>query len=106
MEHVEYFRFSKMYVCRLTIPVCAAEVIAPEIRTSSIKMGDVIVKNLNVSHVLGAHNLNTIVSDSASVFGSALHGVDFSVKRFTGQVFVKNISASKIKGTNLTGKNI
>lgn len=90
-----------MYTCRLTIPLCAAEVITPEIRTSSIQMGDIIVKNLNVSHVLGAHNLNTTVFESVS----ALHNVDFSTKLFTGRVFVKNMSASKIKGTNLRGKD-
>ncbi|XP_012532717.1 uncharacterized protein LOC105834630 [Monomorium pharaonis] len=87
---------------KLTIPICAAEVITPEIKTSSIDMGDIIVKNLNVSHILGARNLNTIVSNSASIFGSALHGVDFSTKRFTGPVFVKNLTTSKIKGINLT----
>lgn len=64
-------------------------------------MGDIIVKNLNVSHVLGAHNLNTTVFESVS----ALHNVDFSMKLFTGRVFVKNMSASKIKGTNLRGKD-
>lgn len=85
-----------MYTCRLTVPLCAEEVITPEI-ISSIKMGDIIVKNLNVSHVIGARNLNTTVLDSVS----ALHSVDFSAKLFTGQVFVKNISASEIKGTNL-----
>lgn len=94
-----------MNVCRLTIPVCAAEVIAPEIKTSSIKMGDIIVKNLNVSHILGAHNLNTTIFDAASALGSALHDIDFSAKRFTGHVYVENISASKIKGINLKGKN-
>ncbi|XP_011155669.2 uncharacterized protein LOC105193044 isoform X3 [Solenopsis invicta] len=86
---------------KLTIPVCAAEVIAPEIKTSSIKMGDIIVKNLNVSHILGAHNLNTTIFDAASALGSALHDIDFSAKRFTGHVYVENISASKIKGINL-----
>jgi len=90
-----------MYTCRLTIPLCVTEVIAPEVRTSSIQMDDMIVKNLNVSHVIGARNLNTTVFDSVS----ALQGIDFSTKLFTGRVFVKNISASKIKGINLKGKN-
>lgn len=90
-----------MYTCRLTIPLCATEVIIPEIATSSIKMGDIIVKNLNVSHILGARNLNTTVFDSVS----ALHSIDFSAKLFTERVFVKNVSASEIKGTNLRGKN-
>jgi len=84
----------------LTVPVCAAEVITPEI-ISSIKVGDITVKNLNVSHVFGAHNLNTTIFGSVS----ALHDIDFSTKLFTNQVFVKNISASQIKGTNLKGKN-
>lgn len=64
-------------------------------------MGDIIVKNLNVSHVLGAYNLNTTVFESVS----ALHNVDFSAKLFTGRVFVKNISVSEIKGINLRGKS-
>ncbi|KYM83201.1 hypothetical protein ALC53_06469, partial [Atta colombica] len=91
---------------KLTIPLCAKEVITPEIRTSSMKMGDIFVKNLNVSHVLGAQNLNTTIFDSVS----DLHNIDFSAKLFTGQVFIKNISALKIKGINLkmnewTGEN-
>lgn len=91
-----------MYTCRLTVPLCAAEVITPEIRTSFItNMDNIIVKNLNVSHVHGAYNLNTTVFESVS----ALHNVDFSKKLFTGRVFVKNISVSEIKGTNLRGKN-
>ncbi|XP_024888654.1 uncharacterized protein LOC112465371 isoform X2 [Temnothorax curvispinosus] len=89
--------YENLPIPKLTIPLCAEEVIIPEIITSPIKMGDVIVKNLNVSHVLGARNLNTTVFDSVS----ALQSTDFSTKLFTGQVFVKNISASKIKGTNL-----
>lgn len=89
-----------MYTCRLTIPLCAENVIIPEIITSPIKMDDIIVKNLNVSHVLGARNLNTTVFDSVS----ALQNVDFSTKLFTGRVFVKNISVSEIKGLNLRGK--
>ena len=91
----------KIYTCRLTIPLCAKEVITPEIRTSSMKMGDIFVKNLNVSHVLGAQNLNITVFDSVS----DLHNIDFSAKLFTGQVFIKNISALKIKGINLKSKN-
>lgn len=85
----------------MTVPLCAKEVITPEIRTSSMKIGDIFVKNLNVSHILGAQNLNTTVFDSVS----DLHSIDFSAKLFTGQVFVKNISASKIKGINLKSKN-
>ncbi|XP_077278366.1 uncharacterized protein LOC143906276 isoform X2 [Temnothorax americanus] len=89
--------YENLPIPKLAIPLCAEEVIIPEIITSPIKMGDVIVKNLNVSHVLGARNLNTTIFDSVS----ALQSTDFSAKLFTGRVFVKNISASKIKGTNL-----
>ncbi|XP_011693850.1 PREDICTED: uncharacterized protein LOC105453515 isoform X2 [Wasmannia auropunctata] len=89
--------FENLPIPKLTIPLCAEEVIIPDIRTSSIKMGDIIAKNLNVSHVLGAHNLNTTIFDSAS----ALHSIDFSAKLFTGRVFVRNITVSEIKGTNL-----
>lgn len=63
---------------------------------------DLVVKNLNVSHVIGADNLNTTVFNPVS----ALHSVDFSKKLFTGRVFVKNILASEIKGTDLRGKSI
>lgn len=61
---------------------------------------DLVVKNLNVSHVIGAYNLNTTVFNPVS----ALHSIDFSKKLFTGHIFVKNISASEIKGTDLKGK--
>ncbi|XP_011870378.1 PREDICTED: uncharacterized protein LOC105563408 isoform X2 [Vollenhovia emeryi] len=88
--------YENLPVQKLTIPLCAAEVISPDITTSSIKMGDLIVKNLNVSHVLGAHNLNTTVFDSAL----ALHDVDFSAKLFAGRVIVRNVLASNIQGTN------
>ncbi|KYN06038.1 hypothetical protein ALC62_03038, partial [Cyphomyrmex costatus] len=94
--------YQNLPIPKLTIPLCAKEVITPEIRTSSMKMGDIIVKNLNVSHVLGAHNLNTTVFNSVS----ALHDIDFSTKLFTGQVFVKNMSATKIKGANISDLKI
>ncbi|KAL6265402.1 hypothetical protein P5V15_002198 [Pogonomyrmex californicus] len=89
--------YENLPIPKLTVPLCAAEVVTPEIRTSSITMGDIIVKNLNVSHILGAHNLNATVFDSVS----ALQSVDFSTKRFIGKVFIKNISASVVKGINL-----
>lgn len=85
---------------RLTIPLCATEVVTPEIRTFSMIVDDLVVKNLNVSHVIGADNLNTTIFSPVS----ALRSIDFSKKLFTGRVFVKNISASEIKGTNLKGK--
>lgn len=90
-----------MYISfRLTIPLRAMGVISSEIRTSSIAVGNLTVKNLNVSHVLGADDLNNIFFDSVS----SLHNIDFSTKLFTGQVVVKNVSTLKIKDTNVRGK--
>ncbi|KAL0105372.1 hypothetical protein PUN28_016792 [Cardiocondyla obscurior] len=89
--------YERLPIPKLTIPLCAKEAIIPEITTSLIKMGDIYVKNLNVSHVHGARNLNTTIFDSVS----ALQNIDFSKKLFTGRVFVKNMTASKIKGLNL-----
>jgi len=71
-----------------------------EIQTSSITVGDLIVKNLNVSRLFGANDLNSTVFDSAST----LHSMDFSEKLFAGKVSVKNISVSKIGETDVTGK--
>ncbi|XP_012224336.2 uncharacterized protein clos [Linepithema humile] len=82
---------------RLTIPVCVEEVVTPDIKTSSITIDELVVKNLNVSQVLGAHKLNTTIFDSVS----ALHDIDFSTKLFTGHVFAKNITVSKILGINV-----
>lgn len=84
---------------RLTIPLCAVEVITPEITTLSITIDNLKVKNLNVSHIRGAYNLNTI-SESVSTWND----VDFSTKLFTGRVVVKNISTVKIRGMNQIGK--
>jgi len=93
--------YNKMHTSfRLTIPLCAMGVMTLEIQTSSITVGDLIVKNLNVSRLLGANNLNNTVFDSAS----ALHSIDFSEKLFAGKVSVKNVSASKIWGTDVRGK--
>lgn len=78
------------------------EVITQEIRTSLITIDDLIVNNLNVSHIHGAYDLNDIIFNSVS----ALQNIDFSTKIFTGQVLVKNISALNIKGTNIKGKSI
>lgn len=85
----------------MTIPVCAEEVVTPDIKTSSITIDELHVKNLNVFHVLGAYKLNATIFDSAST----LHNIDFSTKLFTGHVFAKNITVSKIKGINIEGKN-
>ncbi|XP_029165434.1 uncharacterized protein LOC114936425 [Nylanderia fulva] len=87
---------------KLMVPLCATEVVTPEISTTSVTLDDLIVKNLNVSHVIGAYNLNTTVFNPVS----ALHTIDFTKKLFTGRVFVKNISASKIEGTDLRDLNI
>jgi len=92
---------NKMYTSfRLTIPLCAMGVMTLEIQTSSITVGDLIVKNLNVSRLLGANNLNNTVFDSAS----ALHSIDFSEKLFAGKVSVKKVSTSKIGGMDVRGK--
>lgn len=82
------------------IPVCAEEVITADIKTLSITIDELVVKNLNVSHVVGAHKLNATIFDAVS----ALHNIDFSTKLLTGNVSAKNITVSKIKGINLEGK--
>ncbi|GAB1868165.1 Closca [Camponotus japonicus] len=94
--------YAKLPIPKLTIPLCATEVVTPEMRTFSMIVDDLVVKNLNVSHVIGADNLNTTIFSPVS----ALRSIDFSKKLFTGRVFVKNISASEIKGTNLRDLNI
>ncbi|KAM0726481.1 hypothetical protein ACS0PU_007665 [Formica fusca] len=94
--------YAKLPIPKLTIPLCATEVVTPEIIISLMTVDDFVVKNLNVSHVIGADNLNTTVFNPVS----ALHSVDFSKKLFTGRVFVKNILASEIKGTDLRDLNI
>lgn len=86
---------------RLTIPICAMEVVTQNIRTSLITLDDLVVQNLHVSHVRGASNLHDVIFDSVS----ALQNIDFSTKLFTGQVFVKNMSALEIKGIDIKGKN-
>ncbi|RLU23456.1 hypothetical protein DMN91_003660 [Ooceraea biroi] len=93
--------YANVPIPKLTIPLCAMGVVTLEIRTSSITMGDLIVKNLNVSRIFGANSLNNTVFDSVS----SLQNVDFSEKIFAGQVFVRNASASKIKGTDIRGLN-
>ncbi|XP_072746368.1 uncharacterized protein [Anoplolepis gracilipes] len=94
--------YAKLPIPKLTVPLCATEVVIPEIIISSMTLDDLVVENLNVSHVIGADNLNTTIFNPVS----ALHNVDFSKKLFTGRVFVKNISASEIKGTDLRDLNI
>ncbi|XP_070162269.1 uncharacterized protein [Polyergus mexicanus] len=94
--------YARLPIPKLTIPLCATEVVTPEIITSLITVNDLVVKNLNVSHVIGADNLNTTIFNPVS----ALRSVDFSKKLFTGRVFVKNILASEIKGMDLRVLNI
>lgn len=89
------------YMCfRLTVPVCVAEIVTQDITNSLIIVDDLVVNNLHVSNVIGARDLNSTMFDSVS----ALHSVDFTTKLFTGQVFVKNISALEIKGIDVRGK--
>lgn len=100
LKCIQYVSDFIKYICfRLTVPLCAIEVVAPEIRTSLITMDNLVIKNLNVLHVLGAYNLNNIIFDSMAT----LENIDFSTKLFTGQVFVHNILVSNIKGTDLIG---
>ncbi|XP_014469815.1 PREDICTED: uncharacterized protein LOC106741904 [Dinoponera quadriceps] len=86
--------YENLSVPKLTIPICTQEVVTQDITSSLITVDDLIVENLYVSNVTGTRDFNSTMFG----FVSALHNVDFSTKLFAGQVFVKNISASKIQG--------
>ncbi|XP_020292032.1 uncharacterized protein LOC109858817 [Pseudomyrmex gracilis] len=86
--------YANLPLPRLTIPLCAAIVITPEVTTYSMTIDKLKVKHLNVSHIYEAYDLNATVFELASTWND----VDFSTKLFTGHVVVKNISTAKIRG--------
>ncbi|XP_019699980.1 uncharacterized protein LOC105189727 [Harpegnathos saltator] len=93
--------YENLPTSKLTVPVCAMQVITRDIISSSITVDDLIVKDLHVSNVTGARDLNDTMFNSVS----ALQSVDFSTKLFTGRVVVKNISALEIKGVDVRALN-
>lgn len=84
----------------MAIPVCAVQVVTQDIMSSLVTVEDLIVKHLYVQNVTGAYGLNDTMFGSVS----ALQSIDFSTKLFTGQVFVKNILVSEVKGIDARGK--
>ncbi|XP_058809446.1 uncharacterized protein LOC131674652 isoform X2 [Phymastichus coffea] len=87
--------FSQLPLPKVETPVCTVVAVTPDLRTSSIEVGQATAKTVVVEDVEGADDLEKLVSDCASSWDE----VDLSKKVFTGPVFIENLNLTSFKGS-------